>query len=391
MDIQALRAATPGCAQVAHFNHSGASLPTLAMLSAIKEQLDAEASLGPIEAAAAANEKVEALRADTARLVNASPQEIAFTDSGATSWGVAFAALPPLQAGDRVLVGRHEWGGNLATLHFAAQRAGATVEVIECEEDGSVSTRALASRLDKRVRLVALTWLPANGGLVNPAAEIGQLCRAAGVPFFIDAGQALGQVSVDVQAIGCDVLVGAGRKHLRGPRGTGLLYVRSSFLPMLQPAWLDVLSAPWGGDGPVVRQDARRFEKGESSLALLLGLGVAVKATLHLGLPAIQGRIGELASSLRTQLRQVRGVQLLDLGSVHSGIVSFNVTGRDAVDVRQRLAARGINVAANARAYTPLDMVARGLESVVRASLGYVNTEEELTRLVQVVEELASR
>lgn len=391
MDIQALRGATPGCAQVAHFNHSGASLPTAATLSAVKEQLDAEATRGPIECAAAANEKVEALRAHTAQLVNATPQEIAFTDSGATSWGLAFAALPPLQAGDRVLVGRHEWGGNLATLHVAAQRAGATVEVIDCEEDGSVSTRALASRLDRRVRLVALTWLPANGGLVNPAAEIGRLCRAAGVPFFIDAGQALGQIAVDVQTLGCDVLVGAGRKHLRGPRGTGLLYVRRSFLPTLQPAWLDVLSAPWGPDGPVLRDDARRFEKGESSLALLLGLAVAVKATLGLGLPAIQARIGELASSLRAQLGQVRGVQVLDLGRVHSGIVSFNVTGRDAAEVRQRLAARGINVAANARAYTPLDMVARGLESVVRASLSYLNTEDELTRLVQVVEELAPR
>jgi selenocysteine lyase/cysteine desulfurase len=263
--------------------------------------------------------------------------------------------------------------------------------VIDCDEDGSVSPTALSQMLDERVRLVALTWLPANGGLVNPATAIGRLCRAANVPFFIDAGQALGQVVTDVQALGCDVLVGAGRKHLRGPRGTGILYVRRKFLPTLQPAFLDVLSAPWEVDGPVLRDDARLFEKGEASLALLLGLGVAVRDTRTLGVPAIQARIGELANSLRAQLPLVPGVQMLDLGRTHSGIVSFNVTGHDAVEVRQRLSAQGINVAANLRGYTPLDMTARGLASVVRASLSYLNTEAEVTRLVEAIDELASR
>ena len=391
MDIDALRAATPGCTGIAHFNHSAASLPSRAVLTAIREQMELEATRGPIESAAAATARIEDLRIGMASLLNATPQEIAFTDSGASAWGLAFSALPALRAGDRVLVGRHEWGGNLATLHVAAQRVGARVEVIDGNEDGSVSTAALSQLLDERVRLVALTWLPANGGLVNPAAEIGRLCRAAGVPFFIDAGQALGQVATDVRALACDVLVGAGRKHLRGPRGTGILFVRREFLPTLQPAFLDVLSAPWGVDGPVLRDDARLFEKGEASLALLLGLGVAVRDTLALGVPAIQARIGELAGSLRTQLRLIQGVQMLDLGRTHSGIVSFNVAGHDAVEVRQRLSGRRINVAANQRAYTPLDMAARGLDSVVRASLSYVNTEAEVTRLVEAIDELARR
>lgn len=391
MDIDALRAATPGCTGIAHFNHSAASLPSRAVLTAIREQMELEATRGPIESAAAPTARIEDLRIGMASLLNATPQEIAFTDSGASAWGLAFSALPALRAGDRVLVGRHEWGGNLATLHVAAQRVGARVEVIDGDEDGSVSPAALSRLLDERVRLVALTWLPANGGLVNPAAEIGRLCRAAGVPFFIDAGQALGQVVTDVRALACDVLVGAGRKHLRGPRGTGILYVRREFLPTLQPAFLDVLSAPWGVDGPVLRDDARLFEKGEASLALLLGLGVAVRDMLALGVPAIQARIGELAGSLRTQLAMVRGVQMLDLGRTRSGIVSFNVAGHDAVEVRQHLSTQGINVAAHLRAYTPLDMAARGLDSVVRASLSSLNTEAEVTRLVEAIDELARR
>jgi len=308
--------------------------------------------------------------------------EIAFVSSGSAGWGAAFAALPALQRGDRILVGRHEWGGNLATMQRAAQAAGAQVEVIPCAPDGSVCAAALASMIDARVRLVALTWLPANGGLVNPAADIGRVTRAAGVPYFIDAGQALGQMPVDVEALGCDVLKGAARKFLRAPRGTALLYVRQSFLPRLQPAFADVLSAPWQADGYHLREDARRFESGEMPIALLLGLGAALRHALDIGIDTIRARIDALARQLRARLAMLDGVTLHDLGTERSGLVAFTLAGIAAQDVRQALAQRKINVGVNGVAYTPLDMQARGLTDIVRASVSYFTTEEELDTLV---------
>jgi selenocysteine lyase/cysteine desulfurase len=347
--------------------------------------LQREALHGGMEAAAAAAAQVQGARVDAARLLGAAPEEIAFMTSGSAAFGLVFAALRPLAARDRILVGRQEWGGNLGTMLRAAEKVGASVEAIGCRDDGSVDPEALSRMIDDRVRLVALTWLPANGGLINDAAAIGRVTRAAGVPYFIDAGQALGQVPIDVAALGCDMLKGACRKYLRGPRGTALLYVRKAFLPQLEPAFLDVQSAPWGDGGPVPRQDARVFETVETSIALQLGLGAALRQALALGVPAIRARIAMLADGLRARLGDIPGVTVRDLGTELSGLVSFTVEGLGAQEVRARLASEKIAVGANGVPYTPLDMTARKLTEIVRAAVSYINAPEEIERLAVAV------
>ena len=280
-------------------------------------------------------------------------------------------------------------GSNLGTMYRAAGKVGASVEAIPCQDDGSVDPEALSRMIEDRVRLVALTWLPANGGLINDAAAIGRVTRAAGVPYFIDAGQAIGQLPVDVTTLGCDMLKGACRKYLRGPRGTALLYVRKAFLPSLEPAFIDVHSAPWVDGGPVPRQDARLFETIETSIALQLGLGAALRQAYSLGIPAIRERINLLADGLRARLGDIRGVAVRDLGTERSGLVSFTVEGLGAQEVRTRLAGEQITVGANGVPYTPLDMAARKLTEIIRASVSYFNTEEEIERLAVAVARIA--
>ncbi|PRD51550.1 aminotransferase class V-fold PLP-dependent enzyme [Phyllobacterium myrsinacearum] len=381
LDIEQLRAQTPGCAISTHFNHSGSSLPSNAVLAAVTEHLQRESLYGPMEAAANATGLVDEARADAAGLIGAMPAEIAFSSSGSAAWGLAFAALPPIAAGDRILVGRQEWGGNLSTMQAAAKRAGARIETIPVNEDGSVNANALAAMIDDRVRLVALTWLPANGGLINDAAAIGKVTRAAGIPYFIDAAQALGQLPVDVAAIGCDMLKGSGRKFLRGPRGAAILYLRKAFLETLEPAYLDVLSSAWGEDGPHVRTDAQRFETSEKPIALLLGLGAALKQARSLGVDTIRQRIRELSGQLRDQLAAIPGVAVHDLGTEKSGLVSFTVAGIAPQALRGKLAQKRITIAANGIPYTPLDMTARGLSEIARASVSYLNTTDEIDHL----------
>lgn len=391
--ITGLRSQTPGLAQGLHFNNGGAGLPSQATLDAVIEQLQLEARLGPMEAAAAAQPGVALARERAARLINADVGEIAFAGSGSSALGLAVGALlstnKPLQVGERILVGRQEWGGSLATYQRMAQRTGATVEMIPCREDGSVDPAALARMLDARVRLVSLTWLPANGGLINDAAAIGRLTRAAGVPYLIDAGQALGQLPVDVQALGCDILKSAGRKHLRGPRGTALLYVRQALLERLEPVFVDVQSAAWTEDQARLRRDAQMFETSESSLALTLGLGAALELATSLDLAQAFVRVQRLAERLRAALSELPGITLRDLGGPErSGLVSFTVEGIAAAEVKRRLAGQGIEVGANGVPYTPLDMQARGLDGVVRATLSYLNTEDEVQRLVEALARL---
>jgi cysteine desulfurase / selenocysteine lyase len=387
--VDALRARTPGVQSTTHFNHAGASLPSSATLEAIHAHLWREATLGPMEAGVGAIEQTERTRRLAAQLLNAQPAEIALTTGNSPGWGAAFAALPPWRPGDRILVGRHEWGGNLAAMRLTAQRAGASIEAIPSDSSGAVDPHALAAMLDDLVRLIALTWLPAKGGLINPAAAIGQVARRHGIPYFIDAAQALGQLPVDVVQLGCDVLSGAGRKALRGPRGTGLLYVRRDFLPSLTPAFVDARSAPLDANGePVLRDDAARFESAEASLALRCGLCNALQEALEIGVENIRARIDSTAQALRAQLAEIPGVTVLDQGIERSGLVSFNVEGRDAVSVQRSLAAQGVVIGSNGVGYTPLDMKFRALSQIARASVSYLTTGLEIGKLLDALRTL---
>ncbi|MCA1492108.1 aminotransferase class V-fold PLP-dependent enzyme [Sinorhizobium alkalisoli] len=390
-DVEELRSETPGCEFGVHFNHSGASLPSRPTLETIWRYLHREAVDGPMETAIDAGPLLEDVRADAASLIGATPDEMAFMGSGSAAWGAAFAALPPLAAGDRILVGRQEWGGNLATMQAAAARTGARVETIPAREDGGIDASALANLIDDRVRLVSLTWLPANGGLINDAAAVGCVTKAAGIPYFIDAAQALGQIPIHVGALGCDALTAAGRKFLRGPRGTAILYVRRAFLQRLTPSYLDVVSGPIVDGVVAMRNDARRFEASENSPALLLGLGTAIRQAKAIGINIIHERITTLAGTLRDNLRSIPKVTVRDLGTDLSGIVSFTIDGVPASEIRVALAERQIATGANGVPYTPLDMTARRLDQVARASVSYLNTPSEVALLSDAVAALAAR
>ncbi|SIT18963.1 aminotransferase class V-fold PLP-dependent enzyme [Achromobacter sp. MFA1 R4] len=390
--VQALRAMAPGTQSSVHFNHAGASLPSTATLQAIHAHLKREAAQGPMEAGVAARDLTEAARTLAAQLLNAQVDEIALTGGNSAGWGAAFAALPGWRPGDRILVGRHEWGGNLATMRLHAARAGATLETIASDDSGCVDAQALEAMLDERVRLIALTWLPANGGLINPAAAIGQVARRHGIPYFVDAAQAIGQIPIDVEQVGCDVLSGPGRKALRGPRGTGILYVRRAFLDRLTPAFVDTHSAPLDADGqPVLRPDAARLESAENSLALRCGLANALREALDLGLDTIRASIDANAQALRAELAAIPGVTVLDQGREKSGLVAFNVAGQDAADVQRRLSAQGITIGSNGVPYTPLDMQARGLDRIARASVSYLTSSAEIDRLLEALRALAGQ
>jgi selenocysteine lyase/cysteine desulfurase len=388
-DIDRLRAETPGADRVLHLNHAGASLAPQSVLDTVTEHLLLEAEIGAMEAGIATADRLAAVYRDAATLIGAAPDEIAVAGGNADGWNRAFAALS-FKAGDRILVARSEWGGNLSNLERAAARTGARIEVIPSREDGTVDVERLAGMLDARVRLVSLTWCPANGGLIQPAAEVGRLTRAADIPYFIDAAQALGQIPVDVAALNCDILTAPGRKHLRGPRGTGLLYIRRGFLERLDPAFVDTYGATWQPEGPALRADARLFEPGEASPALRLGLGTAIRLALDLGVARIRERIDTMAGELRRRLAVIPEVTLQDLGVERSGLVSFTMAGMAPAELQGRMKLAGINMAANGVPYTPLDMRARGLDAIARAAVSYLTTEAELDRFDRALRAILS-
>jgi selenocysteine lyase/cysteine desulfurase len=244
--------------------------------------------------------------------------------------------------------------------------------------------------MDSRVKLIAVTHVPTNGGLVNPVEDIGRVARRHGVLYLVDGCQSAGQMPLDVNRIGCDMLSATGRKFLRGPRATGFLYVRKSVLERLEPPFIDLHAADWtDADHYRWRPDARRFENWETNYATKIGLAVAIDYALSWGLEEIRTRTFALGARLREALRSVRGVQVHDLGVVKCGIVTFTVDGHVADAVREALLPQRMNTSISRVEFARLDMGVRGLASMVRASVHYYNTEDEVDRFARAVAALA--
>jgi cysteine desulfurase/selenocysteine lyase len=380
IDVARARRETPGCAHVIHFNNAGAGLMPQPVLDAVTGHLQREAVMGGYEAERAAEAQIAHTYDALAALLHCDPAEVAVVENATRAWDMAFYAIP-FGPGDRILTAQAEYASNYIAYLQVARKTGAVVEAIPNDETGQISIEALRNAIDERVKLIAITHVPTNGGLVNPAAAVGQVARDAGVLYLLDACQSAGQMPLDVEALGCDMLSATGRKFLRGPRATGFLYVRQSVLERLEPPFLDMLAAEWvAPDRYIVRPDARRFENWETNYATKIGLGVAVDYALGWGLDAIWARVQALAETLRARLAELPGVTIRDLGAVRCGIVTFTVAGWDPAALRDALHAQGINVWLSVASGTRLDMEARHLSSMVRASVHYYNTEEEIIR-----------
>ncbi|MFI6322818.1 aminotransferase class V-fold PLP-dependent enzyme [Nonomuraea sp. NPDC050556] len=382
IDVERVRQDTAGCASVVHLNNAGAALPPRQVVDAVVAHLRLEEEIGGYEAADAQRDRIEHTYDAIARLVGAARDDIAVVENATRAWDMAFYAMP-WQRGDRILTAGAEYASNAIAFLQTARKHGVQVDVVPDDESGQLDVGALRSMVDDRVKLIAVTHVPTQGGLVNPAAEIGRVAREAGVTYLLDACQSVGQMRVDVAEIGCDLLTATGRKFLRGPRGTGFLYCSPRIRESLEPPFLDLHAATWTGrDSYQVREDARRFENWETYYAGKIGLGVAVDYALDLGLDAIQERVTGLAETLRAGLRGVPGVTVHDRGARQCGIVTFTVEGRDSQDVASALKANGINVSVSIADYARWDFEPRDLTSVVRASVHYYNTEAELDRLI---------
>jgi selenocysteine lyase/cysteine desulfurase len=385
VDIDALRAQTPGCTGRIHLNNAGAALLAQPTLDAMTAQLRWEAEIGGYEAAAEARDAIAATYDAIAELVSGRREEIALFDNATHAWNAAFYSVT-LSPGDQILTGRAEYGSNVLAYWQAARRVGAEVIVVPSDEHGQLDVAALERLAGERTRLIGVSHVPTGGGLVQPAAEIGRIARGCGALYLLDATQSVGQFPVDVDAIGCDLLTGTGRKFLRGPRGTGFLWVRDAVLDRLDPFVAEIGSAAWDGQhGFTWAPGAQRFATWEHSYVNVLGLGAAVRQALDLGLVAIGQRAAALGARLRGQLAGLPGVTVHDLGLLRCAIVTAKIDGVAAEQAARALGRAGVNVSATVPGHSPLDAQDRGVHPLIRFSPHYYNTEEEVDRATELV------
>ncbi|MGY8685035.1 aminotransferase class V-fold PLP-dependent enzyme [Bradyrhizobium sp. UFLA05-153] len=388
IDIDKVRADTPACEQVLHFNNAGASLMPRQVYEAVKGVLDLENGVGGYEAERRLADDLQAFYSEFAALLNARPDEIAFVENATRAWDMAFYALP-LQSGDRVITHGSEYASNFLAFLHQAKRRGIEIDIAPSDESGQLDVAALETLIRPATKLIAITHVPTQGGLVNPAAAVGQVAKKHNILYLLDACQSVGQLEVDVKAIGCDILSGTGRKFLRGLRGTGFLYVSNAIVEKLDPPFIDLLSANWTtNDQYELAAGAKRFENWESYVGGRVGLMTAVRYARSIGIAVIEQRVSSLAAALRDALCGETGVSVHDLGRTKCGIVTFQKQGLEPQNIAEHLRAQQINVSVSGVPYARLDLGGRGLSSLVRASVHYFNTEKEIERFVEIVSSL---
>jgi cysteine desulfurase / selenocysteine lyase len=387
IDVSALRADTPGCRHVVHFNHAGSSLMPNSVIDAVVTHTRREGEIGGYEAEDEAIERINAVYDQVATLIGCERHEVAMIENATRAWDMVFYAIP-FQPGDIILTSVAEYHSNVIAFYQMRQR-GVRIEVVPNDHHGQIDLDALANMMNDRVRLVAISHMPTNGGLVQPAEEIGRVVAQWPALYLLDACQSVGQKPIDVHAIGCHMLSASARKYLRGPRGQGFLYVDQRVTGQLEPPMLDGHAARWSSrDTYELLPDARRFENWERSYANILGMGEAIQLALHIGLVSIWEHVQSRGNALRERLTTVPGVTVTDIGQVRSGIVTFTVDGVSADDVAARLKRKRINVTTSSQSSTRFDMEDRGLEKVVRSSVHYLTTEDEIDLHVSEISEM---
>lgn len=392
LDVERLRADTPGCAHRIHLNNAGASLMPAPVIEAVRGHFDLEATIGGYEAEAEARERLERCYADVAALLGTAPDRIAFTEHATASFVAALSAVP-FERGDVIVTTRNDYVSNQIQYLSLAHRFG--VEVLRAPDapEGGVDLEALEALIHRRrPRLVAVTQIPTNSGLVQDVTAVGAMCRARDVLYLVDGCQSVGQMPVDVEAIQCDFFSATSRKYLRGPRGAGFLYVSDRVVERgLEPLFLDMRGADWVADDLYQAvPDARRFETWEFSWGLVLGTGAAAAYARALGLEPIRDRARALASTLRARLAEVPATRVLDRGPELGATVTAHVEGHAPAELVRALRLRGINTSSQTRTDAVLDYDAKGVDGALRMSPHYFNDESDLDALIGALREIVA-
>lgn len=391
MNIDRFRKETPGTQNVIHFNNAGASLMPRVVSESMIAYLREESLYGGYETANKNSKSIDQTYTSIGKFINAQPDEIALLENATAAWNMAFFSID-FSSGDRILTSRAEYASNYLAYLRLKEQIDIQIDVIPNDENGQTSVGALKKMIDKKVKLISITHIPTNSGLINPVEEIGNIAQNNDCYYLVDACQSIGQYPVDVQEIGCDMLSATGRKYLRGPRGTGFLYVKGDRIEKLLPPFIDLHAAEWASKNEYkIRNDARRFENWEMNYAGIIGLKKAVEYANNIGINQIWKRITKMAGKLRSKLDKLAGIMIRDIGKIKGGIVTFTLDSIAAEEVKKILSENSINVSTSSKNSTLLDMQERNLTTLVRVSVHYFNTENEIDQFIDTLEDITTQ
>jgi selenocysteine lyase/cysteine desulfurase len=391
MDIDLLRQQTPGCTEKTHFNNAGASLMPQSVIDAMVEHINLEATMGGYEVADLKAKEVLGFYDSAAQLLNCNATNIAFTSSATNSFSRALSCIP-FREGDFILLANEDYISN--QIAFLSLQKRFKIKILRSASlpSGGVDVADLKRLMDAHhPKLVSLTHVPSNTGLIQPVETVGELCAERDIYYLVDGCQSTGQIPVDVKKIKCDFLSATMRKFLRGPRGAGFLYVSDKIINQkLEPLFIDMRGADWiAANEYSPRMDARRFEDWELPYSLVLGSKAATDLALAVGINEIQVRNKYLCNLVRKAISSIDHLRLLDIGENQSSIITVEMPNRKPQEVLQELRQQGINTSVGYRSFALIDFDAKHVDWALRISPHYYNTEREVEKLIHAIKKIA--
>ena len=387
MDIDKIRSETPGCGGMVHLNNAGAALMPAGVVGAIAHYLNIETKFGGYEAQDARQRAIEAAYKSVARIIGAGARNIAFMENATAGYMQALSSIP-FERNDIILTTCNDYVSNQIQFLSLQKRLGVQVLRAPDQAAGGVDVAAMSDLIDKhKPKLVCVTHVPTNSGLEQDIKAIGDICGIVGTIYLVDACQSVGQMPVDVAEIGCDFLSATSRKFLRGPRGSGFLYVSDRLLELgLEPLFIDMRGASWSGpDSYQAVDSAKRFETWEFAWAQVLGTASAAAYASEVGLETIRLRVQNLVRRLREGLAKINKVTVLGGNEELCGIVTVTIDGFDPFKMVAVLRAQGVNTSAQGREYAVIDYDNKNVTGALRLSPHYYNTEIDIDQAVSAV------
>lgn len=382
-----IRNDTPYCEDKIFFNNAGAALMPRVVPEAIRAYLEKEAQFGGYHVAETLEGEISGFYREAANLINCHPRNIAFVHDATEAYARALSSIP-FRPHDFIITTDDDYTSNQIQFISLQRRFDINIVRIRNLENGDLDIDHFQTLIKQhKPKLVAVTHVPNNSGLVQDIETVGEICRKHDLLYLVDACQSTGQIVVDVNAIHCDFLSTTGRKFLRGPRGTGFLYVSDKALDRgLHPLFIDGKGAEWTGEETFSMQDsALRFQTWEAPYALVMGLTEALRYANQIGIEQIETYNAGLMDHLRAQLAEVDGVKTFDRGSKRCNILTWTKAQRSLDQISQALDTNAVYYSTSTKGWGLIDFTKKGIEWAIRFSPHYYNTDDECDRVVEVI------
>lgn len=369
-------------------NSAGSSLMAKSVVQKIEQYLYQEENSGGYKVAELREKDISYFYDQAAELIGSNPKNIAFTHDATDAYIKALSSIR-FKKGDIIITTDDDYASNHIQFISLQRRFGIKTIKIKTLQNGDLDISHFQELLTKHnPKLVAVTHVPTNSGLIQNVEAIGELCYEQQVLFLLDACQSVGQLNVDVQKIKCDFLTTTGRKFLRGPRGTGFLYVSERILENEYfPLFIDGGGATWTkADQFEILQTAKRFETWEAPYALVVGFGEALRYTNEIGIDNIQSYNRELMTHLRNNLTSLSKVRLFDNGSKLCNILTFRKEGKSLEEIEKVLDLNNVFFSVSQKEWGVIDYNKKGIDWTIRLSPHYFNTLEEMDKVSEIIE-----